>query len=309
MSDKPNNLRHIASVSNTLGEGIMWHGPTNEIFWLDAGPVCKLFAMEISSGSIRTRTMEANLYCLRNSDDGTLVALSKFGVVWINPANMTVIDSHQILDKNTNYRFNDANCDASGRIWTGTMKDNFQVINGELQKVDSTGQLYRIDKNRNSTIVDHDYCCPNTFAWSPDDKTMYCADSISGWIYAYHFNAEKGKISRRRQLYKNMNFGTPDGSAIDSEGCLWNARWGGSAVLRITPAGFVDRVIKLPVSRVTDCTFGGDDLRTLFITTAKQGISPSELDLEPLAGDVFAISVGVAGVDKGVASFTEKLSL
>ena len=309
MSKKRNSLRHIAGVSNTLGEGIMWRCSTNEIFWLDAGPVCKLFAMEISSGSIRTRIMETNLYCLRNSNDGTLVALSKFGLVWINPTNMTLINSHQLLDKGTNYRFNDANCDSSGRIWTGTMKDNFQVINEKLQTVDRTGKLYCIDNNGKSTIVDRYYGCPNTFAWAPDNKTMYCADSLSGWIYTYSFNSGNGNISKRRELYKNMSFGIPDGSAIDREGCLWNARWCGSAVLRITPTGLVDRVIKLPVSRVTDCAFGGHDLSTLFITTAKQDMLSSELELEPLAGDLFAISLDVTGIDKGVASFTEKLSL
>ena len=119
MNNELFSLRHIASVSNTLGEGIICHFPTKEIYWLDVGPLCKLFAKEVSSDVIRSRTMETNLYCLRNSDDGTLVAMSKFGLVWSNPANMTVIESQQILDDNTTFRFNDANCDASGRIWTG----------------------------------------------------------------------------------------------------------------------------------------------------------------------------------------------
>ncbi len=302
VSNKHDNVRHVASVSNTLGEGIIWHRPTNEIFWLDVGPICKLFAMEITSGSIRSCTMEKNLYCLRTSDDGSLIALSKFGLVWIKPTDLMIIKTQQLLDTDTNYRFNDANCDSKGRIWTGTMKDNFQTINGKLQELDSTGQLYRIDKDRTSVIVDYGYGCPNTFAWSPDETIMYCADSISGWIYVYDFDAQKGMISKRREFFKNTDFGIPDGSAIDSEGCLWNARWDGSAILRITPDGLIDRQIKLPVSRVTDCAFGGNDLRTLFITTARYGMSPSELELEPLAGDVFAVSVEITGIDKGYTS-------
>ena len=228
-----------------------------------------------------------------------LIGLSKFGLAWIDPTNMTVIKMQGILDTDTRYRVNDANCDSRGRIWTGTMVDNFQTIDGEPQEVDFTGQLYRIGGDGTASIVDDGYGCPNTFAWSPDEKTMYCADSVSGWIYAYEFDLRKGRVGRRRQFYEDTAFGIPDGSAMDTEGCLWNARWAGSAILRIKPDGTLDRVIEIPVSNVTDCAFGGVDLGTLFVTTARYGVSSSSLSRQPMAGDVFAISVGATGIDKG----------
>jgi L-arabinonolactonase len=299
MAKKTHQVKRIAAVSNVLGEGIVWHEATNSIYWLDVAPACKLFAMELSSGSIRSRKLEVNLYCLRRCVDGILIGLTKSGLAWIDPTNMTVLKTQGILDTDTRYRFNDANCDARGQIWTGTMIDNFQTIDGEAKEVDFTGQLYRIGSDGTASIVDDGYGCPNTFAWSQDEKTMYCADSVTGWIYSYDFDVRSGKIARRRRFYENKEFGIPDGSAMDTEGCLWNARWDGSAILRITPDGRLDRVIKFPVSNVTDCAFGGADLRTLFVTTARHGVSRSDLALQPLAGDVFAISVGSKGIDKG----------
>ena len=87
---------------------------------------------------------------------------------------------------------------------------------------------------------------------------------------------------------------------MDTEGCLWNARWDGGAVLRIAPDGHIDRVIELPVSKVTDCAFGGTDMRTLYVTTAAFGMSDSETEAEPMAGDVFTILTDVRGVEKGL---------
>jgi len=174
--------------------------------------------MEIASGSIRSRRLDADLYCLRRCSDGTLVGLSKFGLAWIDVAELTIVKEHAILDVETRYRFNDANCDSVGRL----------------------------------------------------------------------------------DRFSDEAFGIPDGSAIDTEGCLWNARWDGSAVLRITPDGRIDRVVDLPVLKVADCAFGGADLRTPFISTAAFGMSDFERKTEPMAGDIFTISTDVDGVEKGI---------
>ena len=290
----------VAKVANTLGEGIVWHPATNSIYWLDVHPTPEIFSMDVSSGSVRSRRLDNVLFCLRRCDDDTLVGLSKFGLAWIDVTELTIVKEHSILAAETHYRFNDANCDSAGRLWTGTMIDNFQMIDGRLQEIEFSGEIYRIASIESVETLDNGFGCPNTFAWSPDEKTMYCADSCTGWIYAYDFNVASGSVCRRREFFSDEAFGIPDGSAMDTEGCLWNARWGGSAVLRITPDGRIDRVIELPVSKVTDCAFGGADLRTLFITTSALGMSDSERKTEPMAGAVFAISTHVAGVNKGV---------
>jgi L-arabinonolactonase len=295
-----NAVDRVANVANNLGEGIVWHAATNAIYWLNVHPVSEIFSMDISSGAIRSRRLESDLYCLRRCSDGTMVGLSKFGLVWIDVAELTIVREHAILDAGTRYRFNDANCDSIGRLWTGTMIDNFQTVDGRPQEIEFSGEIYRISTAESVEILDGGFGCPNTFAWSPDEKTMYCADSCTGWIYAYDFDVASGSIGRRREFFSDDAFGIPDGSAMDTDGCLWNARWDGAAVLRITPDGRIDRVVELPVSKVTDCAFGGADLQTLFVTTSGFGMSDSERKTEPMAGDVFAISTCVDGVEKGL---------
>jgi len=290
----------VAKVANTLGEGIVWHGETTSIYWLDVYPTPEIFSMDISSGSIRSRRLDIALFCLRRCDDGTLVGLSKFGLAWIDVAELSIVREHAILDSETRYRFNDSNCDSAGRLWTGTMIDNFQTVDERAQEIEFSGEIYRIPSAESVETLDNGFGCPNTFAWSPDEKTMYCADSCTGWIYAYDFDVASGSIGRRRDFFSDEAFGIPDGSAMDTEGCIWNARWDGGAVLRITPHGRMDRVVELPVSKVTDCSFGGPDLQTLFVTTAAFGMSDSDRKTEPMAGDVFAISTDIRGVEKGL---------
>jgi sugar lactone lactonase YvrE len=119
--------------------------------------------------------------------------------------------------------------------------------------------------------------------WSPDGATMYTGDSIDSVLWAYDHQA--GVASSPSLFTKGFSRGVPDGSAIDEHGFLWNCRYFGSCVVRFDPVGNVDRVVEMPVGNITSCTFGGEDLRTLFITTASVS---SGLD-EPLAGAVFAL--------------------
>ncbi len=295
---KSHRIERVAAVSNTLGEGIVWHASSNSIYWLDVAGGCRIFALCLSSGTVRSNACDRNLYCLRVVDDEMLVATTKFGLAWVYISDLTVHGEHRFLTDQTCLRFNDANCDSRGRLWTGTMVDNFQSVNGVPQQTQSVGEILSIEESE-ITVADTGYGCPNTFAWSPSDDTMYCADSVSGWIHSYDFNAESGRIDRIRDFHKDDSRGIPDGSAIDSEGCLWNARWDGAAIFRITPDGRVDEMINIPVSRVTDCTFGGSDLRTLYVTTARYGATGEDLIAQPLAGDVFAVSPGVTGTHKG----------
>ena len=299
MANKSMSVALIADVSNILGEGIVWHPRSNSIYWLDIYPMCTLYAMDLDSRVVRSRELTSNLYCIRKSTNGGLVGLSKSGLAWIDTLNLLITGEQKILTTNNSYRFNDANCDSAGRLWTGTMRDNFMLVNGAMQEPDNTGRLICIDSDGTANTVDYGYGCPNTMAWSPDETIMYCADSVSGWIYAYDFNIGKVELSGRRNFFKDSQLGIPDGSAIDSEGCLWNARWDGAALVRITPDGEIDRVIDLPVSRVTDCAFAGADLQTLYITTASFGLSDEERRSQPLAGSVFSVSLPCAGSDKG----------
>jgi sugar lactone lactonase YvrE len=186
-----------------------------------------------------------------------------------------------------NNRLNDSKCDRSGRLWTGTMRD-FGLA--------QTGSLYRIGVDASCTRMLGDITVPNALSWSPDNRSMYFADTPDKQIRAYEFDAGEGQLGAMKIIETCNLPGRPDGATVDSEGCIWSARYQGSCVARITPQGKVDRIVQLPASQVTSCTLGGPDLRTLYITTARQKLSPADLDSQPLAGGLFAVRVDVGGL-------------
>jgi sugar lactone lactonase YvrE len=132
----------------------------------------------------------------------------------------------------------------------------------------------------------------NTVCWSPDARTFYFADTLANEIRAHAFDPATGAVGEARPFLAGHGRGAPDGSAVDSEGHVWNARYGGGCVLRIAPDGTIGRVVEMPCGNVTTCTFGGPGLRTLYITTARGGDGPSER----LAGSVFALEAPVPGL-------------
>jgi len=144
---------------------------------------------------------------------------------------------------------------------------------------------------------DEHFGCPNALCWSPDGDTLYVADSCDGWLYAYRFNLADASVSQRRRFCRLDGLGIPDGAAVDAEGYLWNARWGAGAVARISPAGALDRVIHLPTIQPTACCFGDPDRRTLYVTSARFGLSEERLRAEPMAGGIFSIRVDVPGIE------------
>ena len=144
---------------------------------------------------------------------------------------------------------------------------------------------------------------PNGIGWSPDDETMYFTDSRVGQIYAYDFDIEAGTVSNRRIFAEvSPDLGVPDGLTVDREGYVWSAHWDGARITRYRPDGVVERVVPLPCSRVTSCTFGGKNLRSLFVTSATYGMSVEELTKHQYAGAVFVMDVGISGLPETLFS-------
>jgi L-arabinonolactonase len=160
----------------------------------------------------------------------------------------------------------------------------------------SVGQLIVFD-GVDSRAVDERFGCPNGLCFSPDGTRFYAADSCDGWFYAYRFDGAHASIDTRRPWCQLQGLGIPDGAAVDRDGYLWNARWGAGAVARISPQGKLDRVLRLPASQPTACCFGDPDRRTLYVTSARYGLSEQQLRLEPTAGGVFSVRVEVPGLD------------
>jgi len=170
-------------------------------------------------------------------------------------------------------RFNDGRCDRAGRFWVGTLQDPDHPPRGVLYCIEADGRA----RAMKSAIR-----VPNSIAWSPDGRTMYFADSPRHKIWAYDYDAETGGTSNER-IFATPHPGFPDGSCVDADGCLWNAEWGASRVVRYTPAGRIDRVIAVPAKNPTCCAFGATRLDTLYITSAD-------------GAGLFAMRPGVAGL-------------
>jgi sugar lactone lactonase YvrE len=162
----------------------------------------------------------------------------------------------------------------------------------------ATGAVYRLDPDRGVTRMIDDVRCSNGIGWSPDGRTMYHTQSFRYAIDAYDVDPETGTIADRRSfvtLSPDVS-GFPDGLAVDEEGFVWSAQPVYGRIVRYDPDGGIDRSISLPVSRGTCCTFGGPELRVLFITSATETLTEDEIAEEPLAGALLACEPGVRGL-------------
>lgn len=193
-----------------------------------------------------------------------------------------------VADPQAGNRGNEARCDAQGRLWLGTMQNNIGEQGEDLPITRRSGGLFRIDANAQVTPLLSGLGIPNTLLWSDDGTQVHFGDSLDGTLYRYGLQPD-GQLHTAHVWFGPHERGGPDGSAMDVQGCIWNARWDGSCLLRLTPEGQVDRIIELPVSRPTSCVFGGPNLTTLYITSAASPLH------HPLDGAVLAIEVDVPG--------------
>jgi sugar lactone lactonase YvrE len=185
-------------------------------------------------------------------------------------------------------RTNDSRVHPSGAFWIGTM------VKEEGPK---DGSVYHYRAGEIKKIIEN-VAIPNATCFSPDGRIAYFTDTPTKKILKCATDPETGLPVGEWELFADVSDhrGWPDGAVVDSEGYLWNARWGGSCVVRHAPDGSIDRIIEVPVSQVTCPAFGGKDLKTLFITTAAKTLTPEQLAAEKVAGGVFAIEVDVAGL-------------
>jgi sugar lactone lactonase YvrE len=191
----------------------------------------------------------------------------------------------------TGNRFNDGKCDRAGRLLVGTMA----IDNGPGQ-----GALWSVAPGGTTRAVETGVHVSNGPAWSPDDRTLYFTDTGARTVYAYDYDLATGAATNRRTFatFSGVD-GKPDGMAVDAAGCVWVAVWDGWRLERRRPDGSLDRVVMLPVPRPTSLAFGGDDLRTLFVTSARVRLSAEQLVEAPLSGSVLALVVDVPGTPVG----------
>ena len=201
------------------------------------------------------------------------------------------------VDVTDGNRLNEGKCDRRGRLWLGSMQTNLHRDGSEKPITRHSGALYRVNSRTDITRHSgHEFGIANTLAWSPDETTFYFGDSLRDVIFAYDYDRDDGVPSNPRPFLDSYGRGAPDGSAMDVDGCLWNTRFGGGQVVRITPAGQLDQVVDLPVTNPTSCTFAGPNLDRLIVTSATFTLSDHQLKENPLEGAILILDVGHSGL-------------
>lgn len=270
----------------------MWHAKEQAIFWTDINRFL-IHRLTPRDGSVRSWFFDepVTAVALASHDDWLVVVLGSRVVLW-NPLRDERRDLSFRLPGWPRVRLNDARPDPKGSLWLGTMRNNVNQDGSARPAAGTDGVLVRLDPLGSVTEWKHSVGIGNTLAWSPGRNRFYFADTLQNTIWEYDYDLATGAIGNERVFLQNFPRGLPDGSAMDAEGCLWNCRHGGSCIVRLDQSGAVDTVIEMPVRNITSCTFGGADLKTLYVTTAAIDSPPSDR----LAGGLFALATNVAGL-------------
>lgn len=283
----PGDVEVAIAAEATLGEGPVWDVETATLVWVDILGE-RVHRFDPSTGEDTSLDVGRPVGAAGLRRAGGLVLAVEDGFAILDTASEEVELVVPVCADDPGIRFNDGACDPGGRFFAGTMAYDF---------TEGAASLYRLDPDHRVSEVVRNVTISNGLGWSPDHRTVYYIDSSTQRIDAFDYDRDSGEITGRRAVVEvPSGAGLPDGLTVDAEGCIWTAFWDGWAVRRYTPDGFLDRELRLPVSRVTSCAFGGDDLATLYITSARDGLDESQLAEQPLAGAVFAYDPGVPGL-------------
>lgn len=285
-----NKVELLVDCNNSLGEGITYSSSNNNLYWLDIENVSKLYSLDLSSNKKEIFELPEIVTATSIKSQNELILATTNGLKLFNTSNKKFESVVNIENQQSLTRSNDGASDALGRFWFGTMQNNFDKNGNGIPLKENIGKLYKVDTNKKISVIEEGLGIPNTFVWSPDNKHFYFTDTLNGTILSYNFELESGELSNKKN-FATFDRGHPDGSTIDTDGCVWNCRWGGSCIVRFTPSGKVDQIIEMPVQNITNCVFGGKDMKTLFITTASND-NKSNLD-----GSLFSINLNYQGIE------------
>ncbi|MDU8500922.1 SMP-30/gluconolactonase/LRE family protein [Pseudomonas syringae] len=280
----------VVDVKTTLGEGPVWDVEQQRLYWIDSfdGRVlrCTDDGRELRAWDVGQKI---GSMALRRSGDAALVALQ----TGIYNLDLPTGDLELIVDPELGLpdnRLNDGKVDRQGRFIVGSM---------DTREDQASAKLYRLDPDLSLHTLDEGIIVSNGPCWSPGGETFYFADTWSGDIWAYDYDNASGAVANRRTFAKvdTSAGGAADGCTVDAEGCLWQALVYAGKLVRYTPDGQVDRIIDMPVKKVTSLTFGGPNLDTLYVTSMARPPLPRFPEDGQQRGALFAITgLGVQGI-------------
>lgn len=280
-------LACVLDIKASLGECAIWSVPGQVLYWVDINaPALNRF--DPATRHNVAMPMPTSIGCFAMRKRGGFVVALRDGLWFADRSGKLERKVADAPFAPAHHRFNDGRCDRQGRFFAGTMNENRDA---------NTAALYRLDPDLAFTQILDDVMISNGLAWSPDGRTMYHTDTPTHIVHAYDYDPSTGTPARRR-VFAQWSGETerPDGACVDAEGCYWTAFYRGGKVLRVSPEGRTLAEHPLPAMCPTMCALGGADLRTLYVTSARQQRSDEELARLPLSGGLFAMRVDVPGL-------------
>jgi sugar lactone lactonase YvrE len=284
MSSVAVELVHDARTS--LGEGIIWSPIEQLMLWvdIDTGDV---FRHSHTDGPVGVTRFDDTVGSVAPRRDGGWVIGLGPGVA-LTDTNDEIVRRVELPGVPADQRTNDGAVDPAGRLFQGTMP---------RRPGDPVGSLFRVDADLSVRPVVEAVKISNGIAWSPDASLMYYIDTLAYRVDVFDYDIETGEIAERRPLISfDGTFGGPDGMTVDRDGCLWVACFGGGGVRRYSPSGDPLEIVVVDAPNTTSCAFGGPDLDTLYITSARQHMTPERAEAHPLSGGLFVADVGATGL-------------
>ncbi|UOQ50780.1 SMP-30/gluconolactonase/LRE family protein [Hymenobacter cellulosivorans] len=280
-------VRVAVPAQAQLGEGALWNPLDQRLYWVDIeGQALHIFDpvtghdRQLPTGSKVGTVVPAG-------PDSVLVALQS-GLHRLHTGTGELTCLVNPLET-PSLRFNDGKCDPAGRFWVGTL---------DMDGAEHQAALYRLDADGSLHTMLAGVSISNGLVWTQDQRTMYYVDTPTQSVQAFDYDHASGAITNGRVIIRiPEKDGSPDGMTIDADNHLWIALWGGAQVVCYDPAsGEKLASVPVPAPHTTSCAFGGPGLTTLFITTARQDLTPEQLAQYPLSGNVFATEPGAVGV-------------
>ena len=280
-------VQHVATIGNVIGEGPRWNAAEQRLYWVDFIENQNIHSWHPATQELLTFPTEAPVTALGFRRTGDLIVATRGQVATFNLAGRK-LGSPTSVDDRPSMRLNDGAVDADGRFWVGSMNSE--------QPEEPHGSLYRFDPDGSVHTMDSGFTVSNGLGWSPDQRTFYFIDTFRRVVHAYDYSRATGSIGNRRVFARTVEAdGFPDGLAVDSEGHVLVAYWGGWKIVRYDPDGKQEREIRFPVANPTACAFGGRELDELFVTTARLGLTTEQLAAQPMAGDLFRVRLNIQG--------------